>query len=819
MAVDKSLYQAPQGLISPEIEKVISLDPTDPSVTAVPTDDGGMEFTFGTPEPEDPMKLVPFGANLADYIEEDDLRALGDEIMELVQMDLDSRKDWVEMYVSGMDVLGIKREEVTEPWEGASGAFSSLLMESVTRFQAETMSETFPAAGPVRTKILGEETQQTRDAARRVEVDMNYELLEVMEEYRTEHERLLFSLGLSGSAFKKVYYDPNMGRQTAPFLPAEEVVVPWSASTIQHAERVTHIMRKTKNELLKLQQSGFYTDVALGEPEAYKTDIEEKKSELAGFEINEDDRYTLFEVHIEMVIDGVNDGVKLTSRDGEEDREIGCPYVVTIEQGSNTVIGIRRNWEEGDPLKRKRQFFVHYGYLPAMGFYCLGLAHIVGGYSRSSTAILRELIDAGQLANMQGGFKTADLRVENDDSPIGAGEWKDVDVPAGTLRDNILPLPYKEPSATLLALMDKLMDEGRRLGSISDLNISDMSANAPVGTTLALLERSLKSMSAVQARVHYTMKQEFKLLHKIIKKYAPEEYGCVPDRAEPRARRTDYDLVEVIPVSDPNSSTMAQRVVQYQAVHQLSQTSPQIYNLPQLHRQMIEVLGVPNAEKLVPTEDDALPLDPVSENMDVLMGKPLKAFLNQDHAAHLAAHVAFMQDPMIMQSIGQNPMAQQMMGALQAHIAEHTAYNYRKQLEERMGAPLPLPGKPLPDSVEIELSRMIAQAGKQLSDTHKQQAAQQEAKRQAEDPVTQVKKEEAATKRMEVQRKAKKDEDDKNIKEKEIAADIIIADKESQDRDKDRAAETQQNRDKLQSDVTKEIMKSALEPKTPSSGE
>lgn len=812
MAIDKGLYQAPGGLTpaDDELEAEIRIASDPNGVSFRQTDDGGVEITFEDDETEPTAQNAPFNANLAEYLEEGELAALGKTILSEVEADIQSRKDWVDAYVEGMEVLGLRYEEQTDPWAGACGAFSSLLLEAVMRFQAETMGETFPAAGPVRTKILGEETPEKAEAAKRVEHDMNYELTEVMTEYRPEHERMLFSLGLGGAAFKKVYFDPNLGRQTSLYIPAEDVIVPFTASTIEHAERVTHVMRKTKNELLKLQAAGFYLDVNLGEPEPWHSDIDEKKAEIGGFELNDDNRYTFFEVHVEAVIEGINDGTKL-----DEDREIACPYVITIDRGTGKVLAIRRNWEKLDPLKRKRQFFVKYGYLPGLGFYDLGLIHIVGGYAKATTALIRQLVDAGTLANLQGGFKTKGLRIEGDNDPIAAGEWKDVHVGSGTLRDNIMPLPYKEPSSTLLALLDKLMDEGRRLGSISDLNIADMSANAPVGTTLALLERSLKSMSAVQARVHYSMKQEFKLLHKLIARYAPKEYGYVPDRAGPRARKSDYELVEVIPVSDPNSSTMAQRVVKLQAVHQMAQTAPQIYNLPQLHRQMIEEFGVKNAEKLVPTEDDHEPLDPVSENMNVLMNKPLKAFMHQDHGAHLAAHTAFIQDPMIMQSLGQNPMAQQMMAALQAHIAEHMAYNYRKQMEEKIGAPLPIPNKQLPEEVEVQLSRMMGQAGQQLTQVHRQQAAQKQAEAQAKDPVFQLKEREAAAKEMEIQRKAAKDQMDKDVAEKKIAADLIKADKASKDKQQDRAARRAETNDRLQGEVKKEILRSALQPKTP----
>lgn len=814
MAIDKSLYQAPTGLMPPDMDMLSEEFEMEENISYTPTEDGGIEIVIGEEEEESPLDNIAFGANLAEYLEEDDLSHLSSELMELVDADIQSRKEWVDTYVEGMEVLGIKYEEKTIPWMGACGAFSSLLLESVMRFQAETMAETFPAAGPVRTKILGEETPENTAAAERVKQDMNYELTDVMVEYRSEHERMLFSLGLGGSAFKKVYFDPNLGRQTSVFAPAEDVIVPFSTSVIEHAERVTHTMRRTKNELLKSQESGFYRDIDLGEPLAYSTDVEKKKADLGGYTLNEDDRHTLFEIHVEMVIEGVNDGNKL-----DEDREIGCPYVVTIDQGTTKVIGIRRNWEKGDPLKKKRQYFVHYGYLPGIGFYNLGLIHILGGHARTVTSLIRQLVDAGTLANLQGGFKAKGTRTDGNNEPIGAGEWKDIDVASGTLRDNIMPLPYKEPSATLVTLMDRLVEEGRRIGATGDLNVADMSANAPVGTTLALLERTLKNMSAVSARVHYAQKQEFKLLKGLIAKHAPEEYGYVPERGEPRARKSDYEMVDIIPVSDPNNSTMAQRVVQHQAVHQLSTSAPQIYNLPAFHRQMIETLGVKNAEKIVPVDADQEPLDPISENMNVLMSKPIKVFMQQDHEAHLSAHTAFEQDPMIMQSLGQNPMAQQMMAALKAHNAEHMAYLYRKQMEEKLGTPLPLPGKSLPSMIEVELSRMMGAAGQQLSQLHKQQAAQKQGEEQAKDPVFQLKKQEADLKAAEVQRKTQKDADDKEIAQQKLGLEASKVASTSQERDKDRQLQAGESQKKLQGEVQKELLKNALQPPTPPKNE
>ena len=757
MAIEKGLYAAPEGIddeLEMEGESALEIEIVDPEMITM--SDGSVEITL-IPD-ANITDTMSFDANLAEVLDDGQLNELADDLVGLVDADIDSRKDWADTFVKGLDVLGFKYEERTDPWEGACGVYSTVLAEAAIRFQAETMSETFPAAGPVRVKIIGEENKDKEEAANRVKADMNYELTERMVEYRPEHERLLYSLGLAGSAFKKVYFDPNLGRQVAIYIPAEDVVVPYGASHIETAERVTHIMRKTKNELKKLQAGGFYRDVDLGSPQPYHTDIEKRKAEEGGYSLTDDDRYSLYEIHADLVIDGVD----------EDDDEIAKPYVVTLERGTNEILAIRRNWNPDDSLMLKRQHFVHYVYVPGFGFYGLGLIHIIGGYAKAGTSLIRQLVDAGTLANLPGGLKARGLRIKGDDTPIEPGEFKDVDVPSGSIRDNIMPLPYKEPSQTLLALLNQITNEGRRLGAISDMNISDMSANAPVGTTLALLERTLKPMAAVQARVHYAMKQEFKLLKAIMSEHAPEEYAYEPFRGEITARVADYMAVDVIPVSDPNSSTMAQRVVQYQAVLQMSQSAPQIYNLPQLHRQMIEVLGVKNADKLVPTEDDVKPTDPVSENMDALVGKPMKAFIYQDHEAHIAAHQAFMQDPQIMQMIGQNPQAKPIMAALQAHIAEHLGFNYRKQMEEKLGAPLPPPGEELPEQVEVNLARLVADAGKQLTQQHQQQAAQQAAQQKAQDPVIQMQQAELQIKQQEVQRKAAKDQLDAQMKQAEL---------------------------------------------------
>ena len=721
---------------------------------SVTLDDGSMEISLIGGE--DAAPDTEFDANLAEFISEDVLSQLGDELVGEVENDITSRKEWSETFVEGLDLLGIKHEERSEPWDGACGVYSSLLSEAAIRFQAETMAETFPAAGPVKTKIIGFEDRETREAAERVKVDMNYQLTEVMEEYRSEHERMLYSLGLSGSAFKKVYHDPNLARQVSMFVAAEEVVVPYGASSLRNAERVTHIMRKTGNEIERLQNSGFYRSVDIGEPAPFVTDIDEKKAEADGFSVNDDNRHTLFEIHAHLAFDDI-------------DTESGLlkPYIVTVDTSSNEVLSIYRNWNEGDTLYKMRQHFVHYIYSQGFGFYGLGLIHIIGGYARAGTSLIRQLVDAGTLANLPGGLKTRDLRVRGDDTPIAPGEWKDVDVTAGSLRENLMPLPYKEPSQTLLALLDKITNEGRRLGAISDIDISDMSANAPVGTTLALLERTLKPMTAVQSRVHYAMKQEFRLLKDIIAKDDMASYVYDPSTGNQSSRASDYRMIDVIPVSDPNSATMAQKVVQYQAVMQMAQAAPQIYDLPQLHRQMIDVIGIKNADKIIPLSEDQTPRDPVSENMAALIGKPMKAFIYQDHDAHIATHVSMMQNPQIMQAIGQNPMTPQIMSSLQAHIAEHVAFKYRAEIEAKAGVELPPPDAQLPEEIELQLSRLLATSSSQVAAQKQQEQMAMQNQAKQRDPLVQLQQQEAARKDKEVALKEQKQQQDMALKMRE----------------------------------------------------
>ena len=748
--MDKGLYSAPVGLdaldstgdsVDFELELPDLADETDADVEIL--------LSEGEIDTED----EDFDANLAENMSESELSGIADDIDEMVTADINSRKDWADAYVKGLEVLGLKYEQRTEPWDGACGVFSTVLTEAAIRFQAETIMETFPAQGPVKTQIIGELDEIKEEAADRVRDDMNYQLTEKMTEYRSEHERMLFSLGLAGAAFKKVYFDPALDRQVSLYVSAEDLIMPYGASNLQTAERVTHMMRKTKNDVRKLQVAGFYRDIELGEPVSIATDIEKKKADEQGYSITDDDRYQTCEVHIDYDLPGHEDP------DG-----IALPYIITYERGTQKILAIRRNWNPDDAKRLKRQHFVQYNYIPGFGVYGMGLIHIIGGYARAGTSLIRQLVDAGTLSNLPGGLKTRGLRIKGDDTPISPGEFRDVDIPSGALRDNVMPLPYKEPSMVLSGLLDKITEEGRRLGAISDMNISDMSANAPVGTTLALLERTLKTMSAVQARVHYSMKEEFKLLKAIIRDYTPPEYSYTPDfTTDRKVKQSDYDMVEVIPVSDPNSSTMAQRIMQYQAVIQLASTAPQIYNLPNLHRQMIEILGIKNGEDLVPVEDDEKPRDPISENMSVLKGKPVKAFIYQDHDAHIATHSAFMRDPMIMQQMGQNPQAQMLMASMQAHIAEHLGFAYRKQIEDRMGVHMPAPDAEMPPEVEIQLSRMVAQASQQLLQIHQGQAAQQQAQQVAQDPLIQMQQQELQIKAQDVQRKAQKDQTDAKI--------------------------------------------------------
>jgi len=796
--MDPSLVPMDPSLLTDE--PMVEIEVEDPESMSIRA--GGVEIEL-EPGSETSDGIEDFDANLAEYMDEGALENIASELIGLVDADISSRKDWADMYVKGLEVLGMKYEERAEPWLGACGVYSPILTEAAIRFQSEMITETFPAQGPVKTQIIGEVTRQNEEAADRVKDDMNYRLTDEMVEYRPEHERLLYNLGLAGSAFKKVYYDPSMGRQSAPFIPAEDIIMPYGASNIYKAERVAHVMRKTENELKKLMAAEFYRPVELGEPVRIFTDIEKKKAEEGGYTLTDDDRYQVLEVHVDWRIE--EDPFK-------SDDDIALPYIVTVDRGSSKVLAIRRNWEEGDERYLKRQHFVQYTYIPGFGAYGLGYIHIIGGYARAGTAIIRQLVDAGTLSNLPGGLKSRGLRVKGDDTPIAPGEFRDVDIPSGALRDNIMPLPYKEPSQVLAALLDKITEEGRRLAAIADLKVSDMSAQAPVGTTLAILERQLKTMSAVQARVHDSLKMEFKLLKKIIRDYMPPDYSYIPVGGNRAAKQEDYDLVEVIPVSDPNASTMAQRIMQYQAALQLAQGAPQIYDLPQLHRQMLEVLGVKNAEKLVPVEEDQKPRDPVSENMSFLTGKPTKAFIYQDHQAHIATHMALMQDPMVAQMIGQSPMAQQMGAAIMAHVAEHMAFAYRQQVEEQLGVPLTPPDAELDERTEVQISRLVAQAAQQLLQSNVGKAQQAQAQQMAQNPQLQMAQQELALKAQELQRKEADSQRDFQIAQEKINLERERIAVEMQKEQLRQANQARQADKKLRADMVKTVMKPRPKP-------
>ncbi len=741
--IDKALYPAPTGIEElAQAEPEIEIEIVDPEEVNIGID--GMEISL-TPEPK---TADNFDANLAEYLDSGFIEGLGGDLMSEIDQDKASRKEWEKAYVDGLKLLGLQIEERTEPWNGACGVFHPMITEAVVRFQSEMITETFPARGPVKTKIIGKETPDKKEAAIRVQDDMNFELTEVMKEYRPEHERMLWSLPATGSAFKKVYYDPNLGRQVSMFVPAEDIILPYGTTDMDTCRRLTHVMRKSKNDLVKLQAAGFYREVELGEPDKNKSDIQQAKDKETGFSDLNDDRFTLMEVHVDLHIPD--------DPFGDKDGEIAVPYVVTVIRGTNTILSIYRNWNEDDDLKLKRQHFVHYQYVPGFGAYGFGLFHLIGGFAKSATSLMRQLVDAGTLSNLPGGLKSRGLRIKGDDTPIAPGEFRDVDVASGNIRDSILPLPYKEPSQVLYTLLGNIVEEGRRFAATADMKVADMSAQAPVGTTLALLERQLKILTAVQARTHYSLKQELKLLKSIIRDYTEPDYEYDPEYGTKRAKQSDYDLVDVIPVSDPNAATMSQRVVQYQAVIQMAQMAPQIYDLPQLHRAMLDVLGIKNAEKLVPLPDDEKPIDPVTENQDLLKNKPVKAFLHQDHDAHIAVHMMITQNPLVAQVVGQNPMAQQIVAAQQAHIAEHLGYKMRKQIEAQLGMPLPPEDEKLPPQIEIALSSMMAQAAAQVNAQAAQQAAMMQAQQQAQDPVIQMQQQELMLRQKELELKAQK---------------------------------------------------------------
>jgi len=751
MAIDKALYEAPQGLAAIEQAPPIEIEIEDPESVHIGI--GDMEIDLEKAEDNE-----EFNKNLAEELDAGTLNLLAGDLIGDFDGDVASRKDWIQTYVDGLELLGLKIEERSEPWDGACGVYHPILAEAVTKFQSETIMDTFPAAGPVKGEIIGKETQDKKDAMERVVDDMNYELTERMTEYRSEHERMLWGTALSGNGFKKVYVDPGLDRQVSIYVPSEDLVVPYGASNLETAERVSHVMRKTENELLRLQLDGFYRDVELGAPQNTLDEVEKKIAEKLGFRATTDSRYKLIEMQVDLDLPGFEHEDEKGNKTG-----LKLPYIVTIEYGSMQVLAVRRNWEPDDETFQKRQHFVHYPYIPGFGFYAFGLIHLIGGFAKSGTSILRQLVDAGSLANLPGGFKTRGLRVKGDDTPIAPGEFRDVDVPSGTMKDNIMPLPYKEPSQTLIQLLNQIIDEGRRFAAAGDLKVADMSANSPVGTTLAILERTLKVMSAIQARMHFSMKNEFKLLKKIIASYAPADYSYQPVTGDRKARRKDYEMVNIIPVSDPNAATMSQKVVQYQAVLQLSQTAPQLYNLPYLHRQMLEVLGIKNAEKLVPLPEDEKPLDPVTENMNALKNKPLKAFMYQDHQSHIAIHLALLNDPKVRETIGQNPQAPMIAQALQAHITEHIGMEYKRQMEQQMGINIPYndldaddESTKLSPEQEMQIARMAVPAAQNLLNQNQTEVAARNAQQAAQDPIVQMQMKELQLKAQEVEIKMKK---------------------------------------------------------------
>ena len=816
MAIEKSLYAAPTGIADINNDEAPEMEITIEDPEAVEIGLNGLAIRLEKEDEESEASGEDFDANLAEYMSEAELTELSGNLIGEFDEDISSRKDWVQTYVDGLQLLGMKIEEKSEPWEGACGVYHPLLSETLVKFQAETIMAIFPAAGPVKTQIIGKETPEKKAAAERVQDDMNYQLTDVMQEYRPETERMLWGLGLSGNAFKKVYFDPNLNRQVSMFVPAEDLVVPYGAASLAQSPRITHVMRKTKNELRKLQVAGFYRDIELGEPTDTFDEVEKKIAEKMGFRASTDDRYKLLEMQVDLDLEAYPD----VDEDGEP-TGIALPYIVTIEKSSGEILAIRRNYRPEDENKQKRNHFVHYGYIPGFGFYCFGLIHLIGAFAKSGTSILRQLVDAGSLSNLPGGFKTRGLRTKGDDTPISPGEFRDVDVPSGTMRDNIMPLPYKEPSMVLAGLLDKIIEEGRRFASAADLNVSDMSAQAPVGTTLAILERTMKVMSAVQARIHYSLKEELKLLRDIIRDYTPDEYSYEPNEGPARAKKSDYDDCDVIPVSDPNASTMAQKIVQYQAVLQLAQGAPQLYNLPLLHRQMLDVLGIKNANKLVKLPEDQVPEDPVSENANILMMKPVKAFLYQDHPAHIAVHMAAMKDPKIMQLVGQNPQAQVMQSAMMAHINEHIAYEYRKQMETQMGIELPFhpdetdqTERQMPEMLEVAISQRAAMAAQQLLQRNTQEQQAQQAQQAQQDPIIQMQQQELQIKQAEVAIKEKKLMADSaaradqlqierdRIKSQEMIAGLNAQIKVAQE-DKNRAAKEQEIGAKLGIDLAK----------------
>jgi hypothetical protein len=747
MAIEKSLVSNPLGV---DNEEAVEVNIVNPEAVSIETPEGGVIFDF------DPnasmMGAEEHGANLAEYIEPDVLDMIGSDLVGMYNADKESRSDWEESYVRGLDLLGLRFEERTTPWAGACGVFHPMLSEAVVRFQAQTIQEIFPASGPAKTSIVGKLTDDKVKQAHRVQDYLNYLMTERMSEYRSETEKLLFSLPIAGSAFRKVYYDPNLGRPCSMFVPAEDFVVSYGASDLKTCERATHVMKKTPNEIRKLQVSGFYRDVDLPSPSPDIGQIQQEYNKLTGSSINYevDQRHTLLEILVDYDLPGFED------MQGGEETGIALPYVITIDKGSRKVLSIKRNWNEEDPQKLKVEHFVHYTYLPGLGFYGFGLVHMIGGLSKSATSLLRQLVDSGTLANLPGGLKARGLKIKGDDTPIMPGEFRDVDVPGGTIRDNISFMPYKEPSNVLYQLLGDIVQEGRRFASSADVKASDMNSEAPVGTTLAILEREMKVLSAVQARVHHAMGVELKILSRIVSDYGPMRYPY-DDSEEPLMAKDFDDRVDIIPVSDPNSGTMAQRIMQYQAALQLSATAPQMYDLPLLHRQMIEVLGIRDADNIIPTDKDLKPTDPVSENMNIINGEPVKAFIYQDHEAHIQTHMSAMEDPKLLKILAMAPDAKVKQAQMMAHISEHVAFSYRQQIEKELGVELPSPDEALPEDIELRLSKLVAPAAAQLTGKDKREAEAQRIQEQMQDPLIQLQQAELQLKAKQAQDKVQTD--------------------------------------------------------------
>jgi len=749
MAIERRQATPVDGTVEQDAEEEITVAIENPDSVAIETDDGGMIIDFD-PNSKD-VGESEFDSNLAEFMDDDDLNELGNELISAYNGDKESRSDWEETYTKGLDQLGLKIEERTTPWAGACGVFHPMLSEAVIRFQSQSITEMFPAQGPVRTKIVGKITSAKEKQSQRVEDYLNYLLTHEMSEYRTETEKMLFSLPLAGSAFRKVYFDPSLDRPSSIFVPAEDVVVNYGASDLETCERATHVMRKSSNSVRKMQVNGFYRDIDIPDGSDNSTDISKKYNEITGETdtYNYDNTHTILEMQVDLDLKGYED----TNQSGEE-TGIAIPYVVTIDYPSGMILSIRRNYFEDDAKKLRRMHFVHYQYLPGLGFYGFGLIHMVGGLAKSATSILRQLVDAGTLSNLPGGLKARGLRIKGDDTPIMPGEFRDVDVPGGAIRDNITFLPYKEPSGTLYSLLQNIVEEGRRFASISDMKISDMNNQAPVGTTLALMERNQKVMSAVQARLHSSMKKEFDILVGIVRDFTDPAYPYETDEEE-FIKAEDFDnRVDVLPVSDPNAATMAQRIMQYQAAMQLAQSSPDMYNLPELHRQMLEVLGINDVDDIIPDGNDIKPVDPVTAVQNLINGKPVKAFVQQDHEAHISVVASAQQNPEIMSTVERSPNAQGILAAASAYVNEHLTMKYRKEVEAEMGVELPPEGEPLPADVEKRISSLVAEAAKRVLGTSQQRAEQERIEQQQQDPLIIAKEREVAIKEQEAMRRA-----------------------------------------------------------------